>query len=42
MKLNVREQTDILKGFPKFELSYETLVHNKVLNNNIILLNRFK
>jgi hypothetical protein len=30
MKLNVREQTDILKGFPKFELSYEKRLHKKV------------
>ena len=25
---------DILSEFPKFELSYETMIHNKVLNNN--------
>ena len=30
MKLSVREQTDILKGFPKFELSYEKRLHKKV------------
>ena len=30
MKLSVREQTDILKGFPKVELSYEKKLHKKV------------
>ena len=30
MKLSVREQNDILKGFPKFELSYEKRLHKKV------------
>ena len=30
MKLSVREQTNILKGFPKLELSYERKLHKKV------------
>jgi hypothetical protein len=31
------EFNDMLSGFPRIELSYETLTHNKVLNNNILL-----
>jgi len=30
MKLSVHEQTDIIKDFPKFELSYEKRLHKKV------------
>lgn len=35
--LNDAEIQSVLKDFPKFELSYETMVHNKVHNSDIIL-----
>lgn len=37
MKLDFQETKSILEGFPKFELSCETLVHKKVHNADIIL-----
>ena len=30
MRLSNKEQRDILKGFPKIELSYEKKIHKKV------------
>jgi len=35
--LDDREIQTILQDFPKFELSYETMIHKKVLNTNICL-----
>lgn len=37
MKINIQEKNYILEGFPKFELSCETLVHKKVHNSDMIL-----
>ena len=34
---NDAEIKSILQDFPKFELSYETMIHKKVLNTNICL-----
>ena len=36
-KSHVLNATEILMDFPNFELSYETMMHNKVHNSDIIL-----
>ena len=37
MSLLEQEINLVLQDFPKFELSYETMVHNKVHNSDILL-----